>query len=56
MPRANAVRYPWDTPQLMHCNNLAKFLDGEYTEQEYLKWADYGSYEYMIEMGVDTNV
>ena len=59
MTQVESYRYPEDTPRLVHVANLARFLDDPLDEDSieyYLKGASgYGSYEYMKEMGFETN-
>ena len=55
MPRVQANRYPEDTARLIHCDTLARFLDGYMEPEQFFYWIDYGNYEHMKEMGEETN-
>jgi hypothetical protein len=59
MTQVESYRYPEDTPRLVHIANLSRFLDDPLNDESieyYMKGASgYGSYEYMKEMGFETN-
>lgn len=55
--QAPSYPYPEDTSRRLHLSNLTMLLEGELDDEEekYFDFAGYGSYEYMKEMGEETN-